>query len=233
MVLVLCSLAASAQVIADARKRGLPNLPAFEYKKVHFGFLVGFNFLDFHIYNTGARTDENGHTARYGEIVDLSPGLNLGIVTDFRLCQNLNLRVLPGISFGERNISFINEYGELIDEPAKIKSTFVDVPVLLKYSAFRMNNVKPYVVGGTSVRYDLAKDKQSHMALKSFDTYCDLGAGLDFYLSYFRFSVELRGSFGLFNVYSNEPSEDLSDIPYRQAIDGLKSRMIGLTFYFE
>lgn len=233
-VLLIVTASVQAQYIPDARKRKLPNLPGYDYKRIHFGFLVGLNVLDFHIYNSGARTAENEYTARYGEILDLNPGINLGIITDLRLCNYLNLRCLPGISFGERDITFIDEYGNLIDEePLIIKSTFVDIPFLLKYGAKRLNNWRPYVVAGNSFRYDLAKEKQNHLKLRSLDVYCDLGAGLDFYLPYFRLSVELRAAFGLTNIYDTTKSEDLEDLVYQQAIDKFKSRWYGLTFYFE
>ncbi len=220
-------------VVPDATKRGLPNLPGFDHKPIHFGFLIGFNVLDFHIYNTGVRTLENGQVARYGEILHLNPGLNLGIITDFRLTEHLNFRVLPGVGFGQRDITFIDEYGVRIGDPLHIKSTFVEMPMLIKYGAFRLGNVKPYVVTGVTPRYDLAKDKQDHLVLKSLDCYWDLGGGMDFYLTYFRLSLEIRGSFGLNNVYSQKSTGDDDDLPYQQAIDKLKSRMICFTFYFE
>lgn len=221
------------QVITDANRRGLPNLPAFDQRRIHFGFLIGLNALDFHIYNTGLRTDENGQIARFGEIIHLNPGINLGIVTDLRLTDHLNLRALPGVGFGERDITFIDEHGKKLGDPLKIKSTFVEVPLLAKYGANRLKNVKPYVVAGTTPRFDLAKDKQDHLLLRSLDAYVDAGAGMDFYLPYFRFSIELRGSIGLTNVYDDTPSSEYEDIPYQQAIKRLKSRMICLTFYFE
>lgn len=236
-IVLLCpvmSLAQSkGQLVSNDQKRGLPNLPSFDRKPIHFGFLIGFNTLDFHIYNTGVRTLENGEIARYGEIQHLNPGLNLGIVTDLRLAEHWNLRCLPGVGFGQRDISFIDEYGKLIDEPVKIKSTFIEMPLLVKYGANRLHNVKPYVVAGVSPRYDLAKDKQDHLELKSLDCYADVGAGIDIYLYYFRLSLEIRGEWGLKNVYSSKLSEDIEDIPYQQAIDRLKSRMICFTFYFE
>jgi len=229
----LVEIFGQGQVIPDADRRGLPNLPAFDHKRVHFGFLIGINALDFHIYNTGVRTDENGNIARFGEIQHLNPGINLGIVTDLRLMDHLNLRCLPGVGFGQRDITFIDETGNIIGDPLKIKSTFIEMPILAKYSANRLKNVKPYVIAGTTPRFDLAKDKQDHILLRSLDAYVDAGAGFDFYLPYFRFSIEIRGSIGLSNIYDDTPSNEIEDIPYQQAIKRLKSRMICLTFYFE
>ncbi len=234
LVLILVGISSFSQVIPEARSRRLANLPGYEFQQLHFGFLIGFNFLDYHIYNTGARTADNKYVARYAEVEDLAPGINLGIITDLRIARNLNLRVLPGVSFGERNLTFYNEFGEKIDEdPLRIKSTFIDFPIVLKYSAFRLHNVQPFVDTGVSFKYDLARDKQSHLQMKSFDTCLDFGAGLDFYLQYFRFSVELKSSFGLTNLHKLEVDADYEDRPYQQAINALKSRVFSINFFFE
>ena len=233
----LCGISANAQYQSAAEiatPKGIPNLPRFDKRPIHFGFLLGFNILDYHVYNTGLRTYENGGMARYAEVTEVQPGIVLGIVTDFRLCDNLNFRILPGISFGQRNLLFVDESGKPIDEePEKIKSTFVECPFLLKYSAHRLMNIRPYIIGGVTPRFDLAKDKQQHLSMRSLDFYADAGVGMDFYLTFFRLSIELRCDFGLTNVYDPNASEDIEDLPYQQAIRRLKSRWWGLVFYFE
>lgn len=226
--LCLCSLSGWAQ-----HKKGVPNLRSFDEKKLHFGFLIGVNTTDFRINHSGARTPENGQTARYAEMLKITPGINLGIVSNLRLTNYLDLRFLPGISFGQRDLSFIDEHGAIDEQTLKIKSTFLEFPLLLKYSAKRMHNVKPYLIGGFNTRYDLAKDVQDRLLLKSLDGYVEAGAGLDFYLGYFRLSVELKASIGLTNVHNPAGTGELFDLPYTQAIDQLKSRWFGLTFYFE
>lgn len=215
--------------------KGVPNLPGYDRKPVHFGFLLGVNFLDYHVYNTGLRSFENEGMARYAEVTELEPGLTLGIVTDFRVCDHLNFRILPGISFGQRHLLFVDENGNPIDEePLKIKSTFIECPFLFKYGAKRLKNVRPFVIAGMTPRFDLAKDKQTHLQMRSLDVYADAGAGMDFYLTYFRLSVELRCDFGLTNVYDSKVTNaDEEDVPYQQAVRSLKSRWWGLTFYFE
>lgn len=235
LLLMLSSMGnITAQVIPEARDRHLPNLPSYEYQRLHFGFLVGFNCLDYHVYNTGDRTPENKFVARYAEVESLVPGINLGIITDLRIAKHLNLRALPGVSFGERNLTFYDEYGNKIDEdPVRIKSTYLDLPIILKYSAYRLHNVQPFVDAGTSFKYDLARDKQSHFRMKSFDTCLDVGAGVDIYLQYFRFSIELKSSFGLTNIYRAQIEPDLEDLPYQQALRSLKARVFCINFFFE
>lgn len=237
LCVALSAVTASAQYKDASRfatARGIQNLPTYDHRPIHFGFLLGFNMLDYHVYNTGLRTVENGGVARYAEVAELDPGLVLGIVTDFRLCRFLNFRILPGISFGSRHLLYVDEYGKPIDdEPTKIKSTFVECPFLFKYGAKRIDNFRPFVVAGATPRFDLAKDRQEHLKMRSLDIYASTGVGVDFYLTYFRFSVEIRGDFGLTNVYDDKPSEDVYDIPYQQSIDKLKSRWWGIVFYFE
>ncbi len=222
-----------SQANKEARDRGIPNLPNYDYQRIHFGFLVGFAILDAYIHNSGLATAENGYIPQYAEVNKLQMGLTLGIVNDLKIVNGLNLRALPGISFGERKVDYINALGEVLEEGATIKSTFIDLPVLLKYSAFRLNNIKPFIVGGTTFRYDLAKDKKSHLKTRPFDVYGDAGAGMDFYLPYFRFSIEFRASFGLRDIFNHTLSEEPADIPYQQAIDKIHSRFYGITFYFE
>ncbi|MCF0191583.1 MAG: PorT family protein [Marinilabiliaceae bacterium] len=234
LLLLVASFATSQELVPEARNRRLPNLPGYEHDRLHFGFLIGFNTLDYHIYNTGARTEENKWVARYAEIEAINPGINLGIVTDLRIYNHLNLRALPGVSFGERNLTFRDEFGNKIDEkPLRIKSTFIEVPIALKYSAFRLHNIQPFILTGVTPRYDLARDKQSHLQMKSLDLYWDLSGGIDIYMYYFRLSIELKGSFGLRNIMKEGLSEEYSDRPYQQAIDALKSRIFCINFYFE
>ena len=217
---------------AQEGKKGAPNLPGFGEKKLHFGFLIGFNTMDFRVYNTGEITD-NGNTY-YAEVLHLKPGLNIGIVTSLRLNKNFNLRFLPGISFGQRDIYYMNQYGEFPEgSPLQIKSTFLEFPLLVKYSGSRMHNVKPFMIAGANVKYDLAKNKQDHLLLRSLDLYGEAGAGLDFYMTYFRLSIELKASIGLFNVLNPDGTGEPGDEVYTQALDGLKSRIFVLTFYFE
>lgn len=214
----------------------IPNLRSFDERPLHFGFLIGINTMDFRVFNTGKAIDEQGNL-KYGDVLTLTPGLNIGIVSSYKLANNLNLRFLPGISFGQRNLTYItyDKAGNFIEreEPIKIKSTFLEFPLLLKYNAFRMHNAKPYLVGGFNARYDLAKNKQDKLLLTSMDGYLEFGAGFDFYLTYFRLSVEAKASIGLANVLNPEGTGEPGDDVYTNALDKLQSRIFCLTFYFE
>ena len=231
-ILIFSSFLFVALSYAQEGKKGAPNLPAFDEKKLHFGFLIGFNTMDFRVYNSGVQTDD-GNTY-YAEILNLNPGLNIQVVTSLRLNKYFNLKFLPGISFGQRNLSFMKEDGTITEtSPLKIKSTFLEFPLLLKFSGSRMHNVKPYIIAGANMRYDLAKNKQDHLLLRSLDLYGEAGAGLDFYMTYFRLSVELKASIGMFNMLNPAGTGEVGDEIYTQVLDGLKSRIFVISFYFE
>ncbi|MCK7534492.1 MAG: hypothetical protein MZV63_27485 [Marinilabiliales bacterium] len=67
----------------------------------------------------------------------------------------------------------------------------------------RLNNSRPYLIGGVNFRYDLAGKKEYddasnvYMRLKRADLYYEVGAGIDFYLPYFKLTIEAKMSNGL------------------------------------
>lgn len=213
-------------------KKGVPNLPAFDYRPLHFGFLIGFNTMDFRVVHKPISERPEGLENRYAEVVNLNPGINLGIVSSLRLNQYFNLRFLPGISFGQRDLLYIQD-GEVEEKPLEIKSTFLEFPLLLKYSGARMTNVKPYLVGGINPRIDLAKSENDGLKLKKGDLYLEVGAGFDFYLNYFRLSTEAKLSVGMLNVLDSSGTGEPEDVFYTDVLDRLTSRIFVFTFYFE
>ncbi len=232
IILIFSCFLFVSMVYAQEGKKGAPNLPAFDEKRLHFGFLIGFNTMDFRVYNSGLQTDD-GNTY-YSEVLHLIPGLNIGIVTSLRLNKHFNLRFLPGISFGQRDLYYMDQNGSFMEaSPLKIKSTFLEFPFLVKFSGSRMHNVKPFMIAGANMKYDLAKNKQDHLLLRSLDLYGEAGAGFDFYMTYFRLSIELKASIGMFNILNPAGTGEPGDEIYTQALNGLKSRIFVLTFYFE
>jgi hypothetical protein len=84
------------------------------------------------------------------------PGFTVGIISSLRLSRDLNLRFLPGLSFGERQLMYNYDVWEtdyyLPLQYYSIKSTFLDFPLLLKYKARRINNDRPYLIFGSAIQ---------------------------------------------------------------------------------
>lgn len=217
---------------ASAQKEIILNYQEVDYKKIHFGFTVGFNTMDFKLTPTTYGVD----SALVPEINKLVPGFHVAIVSSLKLNDYFDLRFLPGISLGQRNILFYDENNQ-IDSEMKIESTFIDIPFVIKYKATRINNTRPYLIGGINIRRDMARNKEFnedediYIKLKPLDFYYEIGFGFDFYLAYFKFSTEIKYSVGTLNVVSSDASEDFPQ--YANAIEKLNSRMFMISFHFE
>lgn len=219
--------------ILSGQKQKPKNESWYDEKPLHFGFSLGFNSMDFDI----TPSQQNFRIdSLYPEVSILNPGINIQIVTDLRPADRLDIRFLPGVSFGQRVIRFYkNEV--LVNDQQKLESSFLEFPLLLKYKGVRLNNVRPYIIGGLNYRYDLAGKKEFddakpvYIRIKRPDLYYELGAGLDFYLTYFKLSIELKMSNGFGNVLVREAAPGHPE--YYNAIEKIKSQIWVLAFHFE
>lgn len=221
------------------------NLPTFDKKQLHFGFCIGTNFINFSTQHSGKYfTDKNGESYRlYSDLSNVNPGFHVELIGSYRLGEYFNVRFMPGISFGQRDMQFVKVIGDEttpaqnliyeMDALVPVKSTFIELPFLFKYKAVRNGNAKPYIVAGSTVRFDLARSKREDVVLKPFDVAIDFGVGSDFYLEYFRFGVEARISVGMMDMlWHDRPVVDY-DPSYIQSIDKLKSLLFIIAFNFE
>jgi hypothetical protein len=220
-------------VVATAQKAKPKNDSNYDERILHFGFSMGLNTMDFNAKMNPS--DTNNWTA---EVVSLKPGLNIQIVTDYRPTTYLDFRFLPGVSFGQRNLNFYDEDGVLVNDKQQLESSFLEFPLLIKAKGMRLNNSRPYLIGGVNFRYDLAAkneyDEQSevYMRLRKADLYYEVGAGIDFYLPYFKLTIEAKMSNGLRDVLvHDEPHPEHPQ--YVNSIESLKSQMWVLSFHFE
>ena len=213
-----------------AQRHTVPlNLPNYDRKPVHFGFLLGINSMDFKITPKAIQAD----TLFILKSQD-QKGFNLGIVSNFRLGRNTDLRFLPTLSFAERDINYTIEIDGEIEEIKKdIESTFIEFPVNFKFKSNRYNNGRAYVLTGLKYNIDLASQKdiddegQELIKLKKSDLMYEVGFGIDFYLEYFKFSPELKATFGLVDMLVNDESI------YSSSIKKMLTRGFTVTLTFE
>jgi hypothetical protein len=186
--------------------------------------------MDFIIQNSFSSFQKDSLRADIGKPV---PGFHIQIVSNYRLGEYFDLRFLPGISFGQRDINFFKN-NVLVNEKHKLESNYLEFPILLKYKAKRLNNVRPYIVTGPNLRVDLAKtfseDDEIYMDLKRFDLYHEVGVGMDFYLPYFKLGVEIKYSYGFFNMLERR---NTTHPEYQNAIDKLNSSIFLFSLHFE
>jgi hypothetical protein len=220
-------------VVATAQKAKPKNDSNYDERLLHFGFSMGVNTMDFNAKMNPS--DTNNWTA---EVVSLKPGLNIQIVMDYRPTTYIDFRFLPGVSFGQRNLNFYDEDGVLVNDKQQLESSFLEFPLLIKAKGMRLNNSRPYLIGGVNFRYDLAAKKEYdeesevYIRLRKADLYYEVGAGIDFYLPYFKLTIEAKMSNGLRDVLVHDEPHPYHP-EYVNSIESLKSQMWVLSFHFE
>lgn len=212
-----------------------------DMKRVHYGFSVGVNFQDLKITNNGYISEDG--QAWFADIPSHSPGFCVNVLADLRLSTHFNLRISPGMYFGNKVVRYFNANApEDALEPSikqqrqNVKATYIVLPIDLKFSARRHHNIRPYFTGGITGLYDLSKERPEQLRLKDFDVMLTVGMGCDFYLPFFKLCPEVKFCFGLKNLLEkNRP--DLQDNPamevFTKSVSKLKNNMVVLTFYFE
>lgn len=212
-----------------AQQRVPLNEPNHDDRPIHFGFCLGLNMMNFIVHENYQAYLKDTLTSNVSRP---APGFHIQVVSNYRLGEYFDLRFLPGVSFGQRDLTFYTNNKKPF--PQKLESNFLEFPLLLKYKAKRLNNFRPYVITGSNCRVDLAKtlsvDDGIYLALKRFDIYYEAGAGIDFYMPYFKLSVELKFSYGFLNVLKRK---DPVPIKYQNSIDRLNSTLTMLSFHFE
>lgn len=240
LMLFLCS----GSIVIMAQKPKVKNDPTHDDKLVHFGFSLGINFMDYRIEHREQAELERAYVG----MKELSPGINIHAIANLRLAENFDLRVLPGISFGERKMYFqeITDSGLVSILPDGKKhytsnSSYLELPLHFKYKSKRLNNFRPYLVGGGNLRYDLSTKKEYDqdnqlIMIAPMDVYAEIGFGMDFYLTFFKFATEIKYSFGLSDILlrSNKDGELPAEFErYTNYIDKINSHMVILLFHFE
>ena len=134
----------SLPVALFAQQEKVKNQPYVDNKLFHLGFHVGLHAQDMILTHSGANT--NGEVW-FAEIPSYSPGFSVGVIGDMYLNPYFNLRFTPTINFGDKKFVFKEQ--ESGDEfRTSVRSSYLTFPLSVKYSAMRLNNFRPYLVGG-------------------------------------------------------------------------------------
>ena len=226
-ILFLLSLFSHSQTKGIFSKDPIINLENFDKQRVYWGYFLGLNTYDFKFDYVKTPTTDIAVSSNFG--------FNVGIVGDLRLQEYINLRFEPGLYYAQRNLTYTG-FARQIDSYREVRSTYIDFPLLLKFSSKRVGNVRPYLVGGVSATLNLASNSKSlddnyqqRFRVKPWTQNYELGFGIDLYLEYFKFSPSIRGVFGLNDelIRDNNP-----DSPWTGNIQSMKSRAVFINFTF-
>jgi hypothetical protein len=230
---VMTAMVCGQTVVARTFNDKVLNRPYADMRRWHLGFSIGFHTEDIKFSHNGLVTEDG--ESWYMEQPSFQPGFCVNGLVDFRLNTYFNLRVSPGMYFGNRDVRMIDiNSGET--EKQSIKSAYIVAPIDLKYSSMRLGNLRPYMVTGVMPAFDVSKKRNDLLRLKSADVYWTVGFGLDSYLPYFKFIPEVKFCLGFSDILQHD-RPDLTDDPaklkFTESLKKATSKMIVLTFYFE
>lgn len=207
------------------------NLMDFDNHPYHFGFLLAYNSADFYVQTQTTFTDSLISIQNFRQ-----PGFNLGIIGSYNMNKNMSIRILPDLSFQDRlfEYTYIKNDTAIDIEKKRVESTFLNFPINLKLRTDRINNFAMYMIGGYQFGIDMASQKDVNNAgenaiikIKRTDSALQIGGGLDFFLPYFKFGIELKLTRGIKNLLIQDGTKFVSPL------DVLRSKMWVLSFTFE
>lgn len=229
-ILIIIILISPTVIFAQKSKAW--HKPLYDAYPYHYGFAFSAGIMDFSV--SHADYFVNQDTIRS---IEGKPGAVFGasMVGNLRLGPNFDLRFMPGLYFGQRDLEYliVDKDSSVYSHTMKLESTLLQFPLLVKYRSTRQNNYRPYVVFGTNYAIDFAARKKikeedkPKIRLNRHDIYLEVGVGLDTYLPYFKLSTELRFSYGLLNMVNYDGTR------YTSIFDRLGSKMLTLVVYFE
>ena len=191
MTLMLFALSTQAQQLN----------PLYDRKPIRFGFgLMGSTAkLKYSVNDNNLNYD----SLKLIESVSY-PGFGLGGLVNFRLADHWDIRTMLNIQFARRDMNYI--FNKDVVKTPSIESTYMEIPLTFEYKSRRHKNIRIYVLGGFTYRYDFTSDVETDrsdtrpiVALYPNSFSYDLGFGLDLYYDYFKFSPEVKLSNGLGN----------------------------------
>lgn len=158
-----------------------------------------------------------------------------GLIGRMRLNDNFDLRIEPGLQFVERELTFKTQ---LNDQIRRVKSTYVDIPIMLEIHADRWYNSRPYAAAGLNYMVNLqsnssaAEDNQQGIFRSTTHNFAwSAEAGIQFYFSRFKLTPAFRGTF----AFNNEIVADNAGTPpyWTAAISTMQTRAFMFVLKFE
>jgi hypothetical protein len=241
-------------ISAKSQKSVVVNNPRYDDDVIHFGFVLGGNMSYLTIKPVADMPHIIWDSTYIPDILPMptgarvlsiesrpTPGFVISIVSDLRLGPLFNLRFIPSLSFGDRDLIYsVIVYRKtdttLMNITKKVPSTYINFPLEFKYKALRYNNFRPYLLAGVQYTLDLASQAkkreqrsgdQKIVKFNQNDIYLEAGVGFDFYNEWFKLGIEFKMMYGILDILKREHNI------YTDPIANLNSKIFQLSFTFE
>ncbi|WP_313376025.1 porin family protein [Chishuiella sp.] len=228
-----------AASLANAQFR--PNYDRTEYrtesdeKKFSFGYFLGTNMMSYKVSPKAQRditpgatqTPENDGVNDYGLVYlrqDNKMGFSVGLMAKMKINDYMDLKTEPGIHFSQRTLYFTNapysgteanpteeQYLNDTNVKREVKSSYVELPLLLNFHGDRWFNTRPYIQGGLGYVMNLQSNENKaddngvgvfRTTTNNFSWQAEIG--VEIYFKYFKLTPALKGMF----FFNNELVKD-------------------------
>lgn len=204
------------------------HLEHYDDKLLHYGFFFAMPVTRFSVTHSPAFMTAADSAYRIE-----SPNranFRVGFVLNSFLNDRFDFRVTPSVTLANREVNYTYPGGTQRIE--RRESTWVDVPLLLKYKSERRNNSRMYVLAGAAFSLETNVRRKallttSSLSTRTVDVAVEYGVGYEHFFEFFKFAPELRFSHGLLNLY--QPTKNLSGI----GISRLTTHTVTLILNFE
>ncbi len=202
----------------------------FQKKPFYFGITLGINNSGYRVLHSKNFIGNDSISIAEG---GKGPGFNLHIITNMKIGEYFDFRVLPGFSFTERQLEFSSALDPDIKSFRKIESVFFELPLHIRFKSQPYKDKRAFVVAGLKYSYDVSSNSKARQAaslikISPHDFQIEVGAGMQFFFPYFIFSPEIKFSRGISNIliYNDALNE-------ARVLEGLGSEIFSISFHFE
>jgi hypothetical protein len=207
----------------------------FDYRPFNLGFTMGLNVAHYDM--TAQINQVDPSTGRVVSRVELvsKPGIYLGLITNLKLADHWDLRLLPSVSLEERDFLFYLDSTTTNTDPIvrkKIESSNLNMPLCIKFKSDFHKNHRVWVQFGVQPSWNLASNKKVKndpelLKTQNFDLAIVSSVGIDLYGEKLKLSPELRFTRGTKNLYVPDRTR------FPRAISDLFSQLLVLNINFE
>lgn len=205
------------------------HLEFYDDKPIHYGFLFALPVTRFNLQHSDKFLESD---SAYAIQSPAQGAFRMGFTVNAYLNDHFDVRTTPSISLYERQLKY--SYPGGTERSEKRESTWIEIPLLLKYKSLRRVNSRMYLLAGVTLGIETnvkrsrgAFSAGERLETRTSDFTVDYGVGFEQFFQFFKFAPELRFSHGLVNML--QPSNNAVSV----GISRLTTHTVTLYLNFE
>jgi hypothetical protein len=210
------------------------NLSDFDERPYHWGFILAYNTSSFYV--DRAPSDYTFSDSLFAVTPEAVGAFAVGPIASLDLTPNIHIRSGITLAFQDRNLYYDFWRKDTLETiKKKINSVYTEIPLHIKLRTNRLNNYALYALGGIKYGYDWSSqigvketfDFEDVVKISRNNLAYSVGGGVDFFLPYFKFGIDLRLDVGINNVIIK------NNTYFSNPIEKLRTRMFIISLTFE